>query len=498
MKIQIFLFCLIYHSSSFAQVQMGADIDGETAGENSGTAVCISSDGLRVAIGAPVNSEQQYASGQVRVYQYDGNAWGQLGSDVNGESALWGLGRYLAFSSSGDRFATSYLVQGMASVRTYDLVAGVWTQVGDDILQGDNSQQGFGQAMSLSADGNRLAIGAPLAVGGLGQTGKASIFQFSGGQWVQLGVDIFGEALADRSGVSVALSGDGARVAIGAFSNDGNGTGSGHVRVYQYDSVQGLWSQDGADIDGEAIGDQSGASVSLSMDGERVAIGALGNNGGGIFSGHVRVYQHTTGMGWSQLGQDINGQGTNEFTGESVSLSHDGNRVATGGVGANGSWELLTSTGAARAYQFVGGAWMQIGNDMDGEAAYDQFGQHVSLSNDGERLAVGAYANSDNGYGAGHVRVFELDQATRIAGINPWEQLSVRPNPTQGRVIIDLGQRVDSVTATLSTSNGQVLGVFSARFTDQLEFTIQGAAGVYFVELKALPDKRVMVRLMKE
>jgi hypothetical protein len=51
--------------------------------------------------------------------------------------------------------------------------------------------------------------------------------------WPQLGLDIDGEAAADYSGQSVSLSSDGSRVAIGASENDGNGIASGHVRVFE-------------------------------------------------------------------------------------------------------------------------------------------------------------------------------------------------------------------------------------------------------------------------
>ena len=71
---------------------------------------------------------------------------------------------------------------------------------------------------------------------------------------------------------SVSMSSDGTIVAIGAPYNDGNGSNSGHVRVYEYSG--GSWSQLGTDIDGEAAGDSSGYSVSLSSDGTKVAIGA--------------------------------------------------------------------------------------------------------------------------------------------------------------------------------------------------------------------------------
>jgi hypothetical protein len=77
-------------------------------------------------------------------------------------------------------------------------------------------------------------------------------------------------------------------VAIGAPLNDGNGSDAGHVRVYRFGGAN--WAQRGQDIDGEAAGDHSGSSVSLSLDGGIVAIGAPLNDGNGGGSGQVRVY----------------------------------------------------------------------------------------------------------------------------------------------------------------------------------------------------------------
>ena len=106
----------------------------------------------------------------------------------------------------------------------------------------------------------------------------------------QQGADIDGEAANDQSGWSVSLSSDGTTVAIGAYRNDGNGDASGHVRIYAWNSTTSAWEQQGADIDGEAAGDNSGNSVSLSSDGTTVAIGAIFNEGNGTLSGHVRIY----------------------------------------------------------------------------------------------------------------------------------------------------------------------------------------------------------------
>ena len=88
--------------------------------------------------------------------------------------------------------------------------------------------------------------------------------------FTQIGSDIDGEAAYDYSGFSVSLSADGSVVAIGATQNDGNGSDSGHVRIYK--NVNDNWTQVGSDIDGEAAEDSSGISVSLSQDGTIVAV----------------------------------------------------------------------------------------------------------------------------------------------------------------------------------------------------------------------------------
>ena len=77
-----------------------------------------------------------------------------------------------------------------------------------------------------------------------------------------------GEANGDEFGRSVSLSEDGKTLAIGATYNDDNGSASGHVRVYNLAGSE--WQQVGGDIDGEAAGDESGWSVSLSADGTTI------------------------------------------------------------------------------------------------------------------------------------------------------------------------------------------------------------------------------------
>jgi hypothetical protein len=104
-----------------------------------------------------------------------------------------------------------------------------------------------------------------------------------------LGSDIIGEAAADNLGYSVSLSSDGKKLIVGAPYNDGNGSDSGHARVFQWNGEN--WIQQNTDIDGEAAGDNCGSSVVISGDGTRVAIGAPKNDGGAVNGGHVRVFK---------------------------------------------------------------------------------------------------------------------------------------------------------------------------------------------------------------
>ena len=98
------------------------------------------------------------------------------------------------------------------------------------------------------------------------------------------------------------------------------------MRIYEWDGTNS-WTQIGQDIDGEAAYDYSGASVSLSSDGNTVAIGAYGNDGNGNDAGHVRIFSYN-GSVWNQMGQDIDGEAAWDESGSSVALNSAGNIVA--------------------------------------------------------------------------------------------------------------------------------------------------------------------------
>ena len=275
-------------------------------------------------------------------------------------------------------------------------------QIGSDI-DGEAAGDYSGFSVSLSSDGTAVAIGAHLNDGNGADSGHVRVYEWNENAWQQKGADINGEAEGDRSGVSVSLSSDGTVVAIGAIRNDGNGSDAGHVRVYEWN--ENAWQQKGADIDGEAEGDESGRSVSLSSDGTKVAIGAPYNNGS---AGHVRVYEWNENA-WVQRGADIDGEAGGDRSGQRVSLSSDGTKVAIGAPYNDGTG---ISAGHVRVYVWNENAWQQKGADIDGEAEGDRSGRSVSLSSDGTRVAVGADINSETGVDAGHVRVYSITTST--------------------------------------------------------------------------------------
>ena len=475
MKKILFLVLLGYGISN-AQTQIGTDIDGEGISDLSGYSISISSDGSIVAIGAVSNDGNGANSGHVRVYQNVSETWSQLGNDINGEAADDGSGHSVSLSSDGSIVAIGAILNdgnGTSSghVRVYHNVAGTWSQIGSDI-NGESAFDWSGVSVCLSADGGIVAIGAYNNDGNGLDSGHVRVYQNIAGTWSQIGNDINGEAAYDESGWSVSLSADGNIVAIGAKYNDGNGTSSGHVRVYQ--NLASTWTQIGTDINGESPGDLSGCTVSLSADGSIVAIGAYYNDGNGTDSGHVRVYKNIVGT-WSQIGNDINGEAAYDQSGWSVSLSADGNILAIGAIRNDGNG---SDSGHVRVFQNIAGTWSQIGNDINGEAADDASGYSVSLSSNGSTIGIGAIYNSANGTNSGHVRVYDL---TTILASDSFIQsnFSIYPNPSNGILNIALENNLQIVKVNFYNQLGQLAKTATTSTISTLEL----AKGTYFVEV---------------
>ncbi|MEC9222142.1 MAG: hypothetical protein VYD24_06515, partial [Bacteroidota bacterium] len=272
-------------------IQAGGDILGFEAGQQSGWAVALDNSGTRVAIG---EFETNGGEGSVRVFDYNGATWTQVGDTLRGSAVNRQFGFNVALSDDGNTLAVG--IQRSDSIGTdvgaaaiYSWDGSNWSEI--NMVFGSIQDSLFGRYMDLSDNGQFLVVGSPHnEVNGTNAGAVYSYaYQTDVPVWVQLGLDIDGEAASDQSGWSVCLSADGSRVAIGAIENDGNGVSAGHVRVYEWDGIG--WVQLGLDIDGEVAGDQSGYSISLSSDGSRMAIGAIENDDNAVGAGHVRVYE---------------------------------------------------------------------------------------------------------------------------------------------------------------------------------------------------------------
>ena len=447
--------------------QLGLDIDGEAGDDYSGHSVSLSDDGTIMAIGAPYNDDGPGSNaGHVRVYEYSGGSWSQKGADIDGEAADDESGTSVSLSSDGSIVAIgAHYNDGTGSnaghVRVYEWNSGTsaWDQKGADI-DGEAASDQSGYSISLSSDGTIVAIGAQINAGGGAASGHVRVYEWNSGTsaWGQKGADIDGEAADDESGISVSLSDDGSRVAIGAYLNDGTDSNAGHVRVYEWNGGTSAWDQKGADIDGEAGDDYSGYSVSLSSDGSRVAIGARGNDGSFSGAGHVRVYEYS-GSSWGQIGADIDGEAASDQSGISVSLNGDGSVVAIGAWKNDGTG---SNAGHVRVYEYSDGSWSQKGADIDGEAAIDQSGYSVSLSSDGSIVAIGARKNDGTDTNAGHVRVYSfsvLPVIQKIITDNPYVNgaaimhVSPLPNVPKTRLahVINDNTGIDAISDILST-----------------------------------------------
>ena len=489
MKRKLFILVFLTPFIFYAQIQIGSDIDGEKYFDRSGSSVNISSDGNIVAIGAPGNDGtggNGTDSGHVRVYKNISGVWTQIGQDIDGEAAGDYSGSSISLSTNGEILAIGAVRNSVngnftGHVRVYKNISNVWTQIGSDI-DGEAAYDEFGTSVSLSSDGNIVAIGAPLNDGNGDKSGHVRVFKNLSDVWTQIGEDINGEAAEDISGWSVSISSDGNIVAISARGNDGTFANSGHVRVYKNESD--VWTQIGQDIDGEALYDNSGDCISLSSDGNIIAIGATLNDGNGDRSGHVRIYKNESDV-WTKIGEDIDGE-LESSSGFSISLSNNGSIIAIGALYFDDG--TIYNIGHVRIYQNINDIWTQVGEDIIGEAANDNSGVSVSLSSNGATIAIGAHANDGNQDASGHVRVYDLSAIILSLEDNFINQnFTIFPNPVKEKFQLQLNN-------TLEFKNVKLYNVFGQQVLQSKKSIINVSSlstGIYYVEVNTNQGKGV-------
>jgi hypothetical protein len=264
----------------------------------------------------------------------------------------------------------------------------------------------------------------------------------------------------DQFGFNVALSGDGNTMAVSATSEDGaakgiNGNQVDHSAinagaVYVFIRNGNAWVQQAyVKASNTRAGDQFGASLALSNDGNTIAVGATGeasaatgidgNQADTSMPGAGAIYVFTrTDSKWSQQAY-VKASNTGEKAdgdqfGYSIALSGDGNTLATGaisedsaatGINGNQADNSADSAGAVYIYARDAGKWLQQAyvKPWNTTNRGNLFGYSVGLNSNGNTLAVGSY---DEERGRGAVYIFNRTgsnwmQQIRLQALNAEE-----------------------------------------------------------------------------
>jgi hypothetical protein len=324
----------VFHQSAGAWSQ-SAEISG-TSGSNFGHSVAASSDGSALLIGAP-------GANAAYVYTESGGTWslsGTLSSD-----ATQHFGYSVALSGDG----TTALIgeddgdfEGFAYIFTK--TAGGWTQTSRlrDPNSNINSNDLFGTAVALSADGGTALVGA--TVDNLNSTGsffvgEAFVYTHTADGWPETAALTPSNVQGGYFGKSVALSADGSVAVIGYGQvGDYGGAVPGPGAADLFTLAAGTWSQvNEFTAPDTTTGDSLGYSVALSADGS-IALAGAPNRGGGLgaaygFALTPRIGTSTTVTGTpnpSRVGQQVTYTATVSPapTGGTVEVQDDGSDIA--------------------------------------------------------------------------------------------------------------------------------------------------------------------------
>ena len=281
---------------------------------------------------------------------------------------------------------------------------------------------GFGQSVSLSADGTRALIGTNAGCPNCGTsgTGAAYLFIQSNGTWPSSPTSTFSDPAAqsgDYFGYSVALSGDGNTALIGAFDTNFYNPNISQVGVaWVFTESGGSWAANPSAVAGLAsnpmtAGALVGYNVALSYYGTSALVGAPGTNIGGNSSVGAAYLFLRPSSGWSgtpsvsQTFYDPNVR-ANGNLGASVAITPDGSEVLIGDPGTHSG---VPGVGAAYLFTQSSGTWsgFPTASFSDGGGLTDDFGMSVALSGDGVLALIGApYANSSGQSASGGVYAF--------------------------------------------------------------------------------------------
>lgn len=483
--------------------QLGGRTNGIASNDKLGdfNAIAIDAIGHTIAIGSSRNNG---GLGYAKVLDWDGATWVQRGATFLGSANLEGTGSAVDLTADGNTVVVSSpwgpntLGYKSGVVNVYDWDGTTWVQRGvtiegegnpSPLLDGDI----FGRAVAISPDGNYLAVGAPsnTQAGGVLQIqGHARVYNWNGQNWVQMGLDIDGDVSLEEFGLTIDISADGTKLAVGGRSFTLWSGGSpvaqeiGIVRNYAWDGTQ--WNLRGAPMMGLSSGDNFGSSVSLSDNGNTLAISSTKTNGS---NSSTQLFEWVNNQ-WTSKGSAIIGI-NNAVTAPNNDLSSDGNMIVIGE-----SWSNSVS-GGAKIYEWNGTQWTQVNNSLQSSnSSINAFGTSVRLSDNGSTVVVSAPSQDVNSLNsAGSVYTFQNPTLVSVKHLNQSNQLTVYPNPTDNHIHIETTSDMQEIS--LYSVLGQEIWTRkgSGRELD-LDLSRQ-ASGSYWLVLQT-DDKVATVQITKQ
>ena len=275
-----------------------------------------------------------------------------------------------------------------------------WVQVA--ILEGDSAFDHFGESVDI--DGNVMVIGSYYDNDMAPDSGSAYVYEKNeSNDWVKVAklMATDGSAGDQFSWGTKGVAVSGNVIVIGSWLKDATATNSGAAYVFEKNTsntwvhiAQLLPDNYGQSRDNGNADDWFGYSVAVS--GNVVVIGAYmydSNQQPDWNDGAAYVFEKNQSNDWVQVARLTHpDMERNGYFGSSVSIS--GNTIIVGAYKTG-------NTGAVYVFQKNGSDWEQVKKIV--EPSYpDYFGVEVSISPNGEHIAVGANYD-DNRRGSAYV-----------------------------------------------------------------------------------------------
>lgn len=375
--------------------QMGPDISQPI--ESFGYKVSLSNKGNRIAVASPKANTN---FGRVDVFEFvvEGN-WQSVGQPVLGDFEGDMAGFAMDLSGDGKHLVIGYPGNEAGYVRVYRLTNGEWKQLGSTI-KGETSGGWFGASVAIVPDGTSIVVGAPYDTNENGsEAGLVRVFILNEtSDWEQVGSDLFGRAALDHFGKSVDLSADGTKLAVGAPNNDDRWQDGGQVHIYEVVTTsEGLqdWKESlkRLKILGDEEGHEFGSSMALSGFGDIVVSSSLiaSNDAGTVGGGDPRAvyisynddYGEELGYGFPEIPGTLGlGYGCDiDYEGTKVILS----TLNLESAGISGKAMMYDITGKANWYIYSD----EYGGEKLGPEKWLGDGPSVTLSESGDFFGIG-------------------------------------------------------------------------------------------------------------